>query len=270
MSYPLECQSTFCHPCSVFFWPYILIMGTLLEDFLFFIWENFLFDADCAILVNHCCSFLKGWYGREASKVSWVSYHLRLLFTSWSCLQPQQGSHSAIYDHRWGSYFFSDVGPNTYFLVLFSNNDSMVCLYFLIKLGLLRPYCFRRPKVLLCRESGRLCDSRLHSHGAFWDPHLTKSSLTLVISQVQVPASFVLQIILVVFSLVSERRWVTYGVWHQWGTFTCPEEESEFTSQTESHDQYDLRKQGLREWCKQDFNQPTAWAFSSPRLMAVT
>lgn len=37
MSYSLECQSTFCHPCSVFFWPYILIVGTLLEEFLFFI-----------------------------------------------------------------------------------------------------------------------------------------------------------------------------------------------------------------------------------------
>lgn len=110
MSYPLECQSTFCHPCSVFFWPYILIMGTLLEEFLFFIWENFLFDADCAILVNDCCSFLKGWYGREASKVSWVSYHLRLLFTPWSCLQPQQGSHSAIYDHWWGSTAFQMWG----------------------------------------------------------------------------------------------------------------------------------------------------------------
>lgn len=46
----------------------------------------FSFYVDCAVLVNHCCSFLKGWYGREASKVSWVSYHLRLLFTPWSCL----------------------------------------------------------------------------------------------------------------------------------------------------------------------------------------
>lgn len=65
---------------------------------------------------------------------------------------------------------------------------------FSLSLALLSPHCFRRPRVLWCRESGRLCDSRLHSHGAFWDPHLTKSSLTLVISQVQVPASFLLQI----------------------------------------------------------------------------
>lgn len=59
--------------------------STLLEEFLFFVWENFLFYA---VLVNHCCPFLKGWYGREAS------YHLRLLSTPWLCLQPQQGSQS--------------------------------------------------------------------------------------------------------------------------------------------------------------------------------
>lgn len=187
--------------------------------------------------------------------------------------QPQQGSHSAIYDHRWGSYCFSDVKPNAHFFVLFSIRTAWYVFLFSLSLALLRPHCFRRPRVLLCRESGRLCASRLHSHGAFWDSHLTKSSLTLLISQVQVPANFLLQIYFSCFFppwFQREDEWGVVILWHQWRTFTCPEEDSEFASQTESHDQYDLRKQELREQCKQDFSQPTAWAFSSPRLMAVT
>lgn len=82
---------------------------------------------------------------------------------------------------------------------------------FSLSLSLLRPHCFRRPRVLLCRESGRLCASRFHSHGTFWDPHLTKSSLTSLISQVQVPASFLLQIYFSCFFLGFWKNQVTYG-----------------------------------------------------------
>lgn len=145
--------------------------------------------------------------------MSWVSYHLRLLFTPWSCLQPQQGSHSAIYDHRWGSYCFSDVKPNAHFFVLFSIRTAWYVFLFSLSLALLRSHCFRRPRVLLCRESGRLCASRLHSHGAFWDSHLTKSSLTSLISQVQVPANFLLQIYFSCFFFPPGFREKTSEVW---------------------------------------------------------
>lgn len=36
------------------------------------------------------------------------------------------------------------------------------------------------------------------------------------------------------------------------GTFICPGKDSGFTSQAESQDQYDLRKEELTDQCKQD------------------
>lgn len=105
--------------------------------------------------------------------------------------QPQQGSRPTSWHHQCGSYCLSDARSNAHFFVLLFNKDAVACLSFLIKLGifskvaLLRPHCSRRPRVL-CRGQAGSVPPRLHSYVGFWDHHLTKSSQTSLIGQVQV------------------------------------------------------------------------------------
>lgn len=212
MSYSLECQSTFCHPHSLFFCPYIL--NPFGRIFLFFIWENFLFYA---VLVNHCCPFLKGWYGRgQQSELDQLppQTSLHTMVVSLASARKSVTQPSIIVDvglialQMWGQI------PTS--LCSSPIRAAWDVFLFSLSLSLLRPHCFRRPRVLLCRESGRLCASRFHSHGTFWDPHLTKSSLTSLISQVQVPASFLLQIY---FSCFFLGFWKKSGdIWWFYGT----------------------------------------------------
>lgn len=170
------------------------IFSALLEEFLFFLWDNFLFYADCAVLVNHCCSFLKGWYGRERP-AKWAGS------ATTSDFSPNHGLVSSLSREVTQPSMVIDVGLIAF--QMWGQMSTSSCssplrtawdvFFFSLSLALLRFHCSRRPRVLLCRESGRLCASRLHPHGAFWDPHLTKFSLTSLISQVQIPANFLLQ-----------------------------------------------------------------------------
>lgn len=143
-------------PHRMLFLQYILDMVYInsLEDCPFFVGDNFLFYVDCVLLITCCSSFLKG---KEAKWTGVTHPHRFSLRTTQSCLQPQQGSHSASRDD-----FISVARTNAHCLMLFFSKYGMVCLFFShwhlfkrqISIVLLRHHCSIRPRVLLGHQAG--------------------------------------------------------------------------------------------------------------------